>query len=79
MLIYIHALTSVYIFPDFPVEDLKSNLTTFLKSDLFESSLFCGVLKKIAELMEAALDRQLADFLKGGVFGAQLDSNLVEI
>ena len=29
-----------YVFPDFPVEDLKSNLTTFLKSDLFESFLW---------------------------------------
>ena len=26
-----------YVFPDFPVEDLKLNLTNFLKSDLFES------------------------------------------
>ena len=29
--------------------------------------------------MEAALARQLADFLEGGVFGAQLNSNLVGI
>ena len=61
------------------IEDSKSNLDKFVKSDLLESSLFCGALKKIAELREAALDRQLADFLEGGVFGADLNSNLIEI
>ena len=64
---------------EFFVFDLQSNFSKFFNSEFFDSMLFFPVLQKIALNMEAALERQLADFLEGGIFGAELDKNLIEI